>query len=92
MLMGENAKRVTEDLKVQLESVRKSLPEDVVVEVVYDRTELTREVIEQCERLLAVGCFCAGTNQVDLDAAAEPASLPNRWHDAVPRWCWWPVT
>jgi len=38
---------------------------------VRSKTQITREVIESCERLLAVGCFCAGTNQVDLDAAAE---------------------
>lgn len=38
---------------------------------VRSKTQLTREVIERCERLLAIGCFCAGTNQVDLDAAAE---------------------
>ncbi|MFG0298432.1 MAG: phosphoglycerate dehydrogenase [Phycisphaerales bacterium JB047] len=35
------------------------------------KTQLTAEVLAQCERLLAVGCFCAGTNQVDLDAAAQ---------------------
>lgn len=35
------------------------------------KTQLTREVIDQCDRLLAIGCFCAGTNQVDLQAAAE---------------------
>mgnify|MGYP003629698372 FL=1 len=35
------------------------------------KTQLTGEVLKQCERLLAVGCFCAGTNQVDLDVAAS---------------------
>ncbi|CAN0578271.1 unnamed protein product, partial [Laminaria digitata] len=35
------------------------------------KTQLTREVIERCDRLMAIGCFCAGTNQVDLEAAAE---------------------
>jgi len=55
MLMGENAKRVTEDLKEQLESVKKSLPDDVIVEVVYDRTELTREVISTVEHNLLAG-------------------------------------
>jgi D-3-phosphoglycerate dehydrogenase / 2-oxoglutarate reductase len=34
------------------------------------KTQLTSEVLESCERLLAIGCFCAGTNQVDLDSAA----------------------
>lgn len=38
---------------------------------VRSKTQITRAVIESCERLLAVGCFCAGTNQVDLKAAAE---------------------
>lgn len=34
------------------------------------RTRLTRELIESAPRLFAVGCFCIGTNQVDLPAAA----------------------
>lgn len=35
------------------------------------RTQLTREVFEQAPKLVAVGCFCIGTNQVDLSAAQE---------------------
>jgi len=35
------------------------------------RTQLTREVLESAPKLVAVGCFCIGTNQVDLDAAKE---------------------
>lgn len=35
------------------------------------RTQLTREVLEAADRLVAVGCFCIGTNQVDLKAARE---------------------
>ena len=35
------------------------------------RTQLTREIFEAAERLIAVGCFCIGTNQVDLAAATE---------------------
>ena len=33
------------------------------------RTQLTEDVIAAAERLAAVGCFCIGTNQVDLSAA-----------------------
>lgn len=33
------------------------------------RTQLTEEVFAAAEKLLAVGCFCIGTNQVDLTAA-----------------------
>ncbi len=35
------------------------------------KTNLTRKVIESAEKLQAVGCFCIGTNQVDLKAATE---------------------
>lgn len=35
------------------------------------RTQLTREVFEAARKLVAVGCFCIGTNQVDLEAAQE---------------------
>ena len=33
------------------------------------RTQLTDEVFAAADRLMAVGCFSVGTNQVDLDAA-----------------------
>ena len=39
------------------------------------RTQLTAEVIAHARRLIAVGCFCIGTNQVDL-AAARQAGIP----------------
>ncbi len=35
------------------------------------RTQLTQEVLSEASRLVAVGCFCIGTNQVDLNAATE---------------------
>jgi D-3-phosphoglycerate dehydrogenase len=34
------------------------------------RTEVTEEVLAAADRLIAIGCFCIGTNQVDLEAAA----------------------
>lgn len=42
---------------------------------VRSKTRLTAGVLDRCDRLLAVGCFCAGTDQVDLDAAAR-AGIP----------------
>ena len=57
MLMGENGKVVTENLKKQLDNVRKSLPDDVIVEVVYDRTELTTEVIKTVQHNLLAGAI-----------------------------------
>ena len=33
------------------------------------RTRLIKEVLEQSEHLIAIGCFCIGTNQVDLKTA-----------------------
>ncbi|MBC7733118.1 MAG: phosphoglycerate dehydrogenase [Bacteriovorax sp.] len=35
------------------------------------RTQLTAEVLSHAPKLVAVGCFCIGTNQVDLLAARE---------------------
>ncbi|MCC9625510.1 phosphoglycerate dehydrogenase [Thalassospira sp. MA62] len=34
------------------------------------RTKLTEDVIEAAGKLTSIGCFCIGTNQVDLKAAA----------------------
>ncbi len=35
------------------------------------RTQMTREMVACADRLMAVGCFSVGTNQIDLDAARE---------------------
>ena len=35
------------------------------------RTQLTAEVFAHAHKLIAVGCFCIGTNQVDLQAARK---------------------
>ena len=45
--------------------------EGVHVIGIRSRTQLTREILESADRLFAVGCFCIGTNQVDLNAARE---------------------
>ncbi len=55
MLMGENGKTVTERLKTQLDNVRRSLPPDIQADVVYDRTELTRSVIQTVQYNLIAG-------------------------------------
>jgi len=60
-----------------IEYLKTSLPEDELVEKVRDvhfigirsRTQLTARVFEAASKLQAVGCFCIGTNQVDLTAA-----------------------
>jgi D-3-phosphoglycerate dehydrogenase len=39
------------------------------------RTQLTAEVLAAADRLIVVGCFSVGTNQVDLDAARR-AGIP----------------
>ncbi|AAF85005.1 phosphoglycerate dehydrogenase [Xylella fastidiosa] len=39
------------------------------------RTQLNAEVLGHAKRLMAIGCFCIGTNQVDLDTA-ELSGIP----------------
>ena len=43
--------------------------EDVQIIGVRSKTHLTKKVIEKANKLKAIGGFCIGTNQVDLDAA-----------------------
>ncbi len=35
------------------------------------KTQITRKVIESADRLMAIGAFCIGTNQIDLEASQE---------------------
>ena len=67
----------------QIEFHEKSLPEDELkrriaeahIVGIRSRTHLTDDVLAQARRLIAVGCFCTGTNQVDLHAP-ELAGIP----------------
>ncbi len=55
MTMGENSKVVTTALKKRLDEIRPTLPADVEIEVVYDRTELVDIVIDTVRRNLFEG-------------------------------------
>ena len=48
---------------------------DVHVLGIRSKTRVTERVLAEARRLLAVGCFCIGTNQVDL-AAANLRGIP----------------
>ena len=39
------------------------------------RTHITKRVLEHADKLIAIGCFCIGTDQVDV-AAAETRGIP----------------
>jgi D-3-phosphoglycerate dehydrogenase len=62
-----------------IELHQKALPEPQLVDAVRDAymvgirsaTQLTRNVLESARHLIAVGCFCIGTNQVDLTTAQD---------------------
>jgi phosphoglycerate dehydrogenase-like enzyme len=44
---------------------------DVHVIGIRSKTRLTEKVLRAAKNLLVIGCFCIGTNQVDLDFAAK---------------------
>jgi D-3-phosphoglycerate dehydrogenase len=62
-----------------IDSHPKSLPESKLLAAVRDAyiigirsaTRITARVFEQAPRLIGIGCFCIGTNQVALDAAQQ---------------------
>ena len=62
-----------------IEHLPTSLDEAALIEKIRDvhfigirsRTQLTERVFAAAEKLVGVGCFCIGTNQVDLDAALK---------------------
>ncbi|CAG8512758.1 7950_t:CDS:2 [Paraglomus brasilianum] len=63
----------------QVEHYKEALPESVLIEKIRDvqaigirsKTKLTSRVLSEARKLLAIGCFCIGTNQVDLETAAS---------------------
>ena len=71
--------RLNADGYTNIEHLSHSLSEDELIEKISDahfvgirsRTQLTERVFESTRKLVAVGCFCIGTNQVDLEAAKK---------------------
>jgi len=63
----------------QVEKINKSLSEDDLVKEIKDvhilgirsKTRITKNVLEAAKKLQAIGCFCAGVNQVDLKEATK---------------------
>ncbi|GAB4411859.1 MAG: hypothetical protein OHK0039_17320 [Bacteroidia bacterium] len=63
----------------QIETVSSALSEDELAERIKgvsilgirSKTRVTRRVLAQANRLMVVGAFCIGTNQIDLEACAE---------------------
>src|SRR6185437_11997595 len=61
----------------QVELLPSALNEDQLKEKIRDvhvlgirsKTQVTEAVLKEAKRLLTLGCFCIGTNQVDLKAA-----------------------
>lgn len=70
---------LTQSGYTNVEYLKTALTEDELIERIQDahfvglrsRTQLTRRVLENAPKLIAAGCFCIGTNQVDLKAAQE---------------------
>ena len=62
-----------------IESHPKALPEARLLEAIHDAyivgirsaSQLTANVVAHAPRLMGIGCFCIGTNQVDLVAAQD---------------------
>ncbi len=60
-----------------IEYHKKALDGEELIEAIKDahfiglrsRTHLTKEVLAHANKLIAIGCFCIGTNQVDLQEA-----------------------
>lgn len=83
ILLLENVNKTGQDILrdqgYQVEALKSSLSEDQLVEKIKDvnvlgirsKTKLTPRVLAAAKNLIVVGCFCIGTNQVDLKYAAD---------------------
>ena len=63
----------------QVEKINKSLSEDDLAKEIKDvhilgirsKTRITKNILDAAKKLQAIGCFCAGVNQVDLKEATK---------------------
>lgn len=62
-----------------IESLSDALDEEALIEKIShahfvgirSRTHISEKILEAAEKLIAIGCFCIGTNQVEMCAAME---------------------
>ncbi len=74
-----DAEEILRSAGFEVEAVARALDEDELVERIRgvsmiglrSKTHITRRVLDAADKLVAVGAFCIGTNQIDLDAASE---------------------
>ncbi|KAE9374520.1 hypothetical protein N431DRAFT_437959 [Stipitochalara longipes BDJ] len=83
ILLLENVNQSGRDILAsqgyQVEALKTSLPEDQLIEKIRQvhvigirsKTKLSERVLREAKNLIVVGCFCIGTNQVDLEYAAR---------------------
>lgn len=83
VLLFENihpeAVRLFEAEGYNVSTIPKALSEDELCEAVKNvsilgirsKTEITKKVLNNANKLIAIGAFCIGTNQIDLQAAME---------------------
>jgi D-3-phosphoglycerate dehydrogenase len=63
----------------QVEKITKAMTEDELTREIKDvhilgirsKTQITAKILDAAKKLQAIGCFCIGVNQVDLEAATK---------------------
>lgn len=73
----QNAVKIFRNEGYQVEHIKKSLSDNELAEKIKDvsilgirsKTHVSKKVIENAKRLIGIGAFCIGTNQIDLDEA-----------------------
>ena len=83
VLLLENVHPIGEQILIdegyQVEVVSSALSEDELCEKIKtvsilgirSKTQVTKKVLEHANRLIAIGAFCIGTNQIDLETCQE---------------------
>ncbi|MFM2387926.1 MAG: hypothetical protein RL660_2683 [Bacteroidota bacterium] len=74
-----NAIRILQQEGYNIEILKEALNENELIEKIGDvhllgirsKTQVSAEVLKHAKKLLAIGTFCIGTNQVDVSAAAQ---------------------
>jgi D-3-phosphoglycerate dehydrogenase len=77
--VSDTGVKILRDAGYQVEWHPKALPEEILKEKIKDvhavglrsKTQLTADVLKEAGKLMCVGCFCIGTNQVNLETAAR---------------------
>lgn len=84
--INTNTKEVVSALKEEIENIRKILPKDVEIKILYDQSYLTEKAVNTIEKAKDCHCSCSIYTNYHTDGFYIHKAGKHKWKSYVPVW------